>query len=668
MVLRAPQSDDSGRAQEFVGLLGRVGIFQHLDRVTLSRLAAHLRQRNVQDGEAVFRQGDVGDGVYMVARGRFDVFTTSACGQGEALVDVYRPGDSFGEMALLTDEPRSTTVRAHGAGEVLCLERGPFLGLLVQEPALARALAAGLSQRLKDARRALQQAGQPIALLEAHHAAHTPEPEEAQAPASAATRQGLAARPWWQGRRPIGLALAVVLLTGLWGLPPPPALSLSGWRALVALVAAVPLLALEALPDGVVALLLPTVWVLGAVATPQVSLGGFASAAWVLLVCVLAVGSAIASTGLLYRLALLAVGHAPGGFTGQVLALSLAGLCIGPAVPNATGRVGLIAPVATELVEALGYAPGSRPAAALALAAFAGFGQMAAPFLTSSTTAVLVYAVLPARSHAGLNWLTWAARALPTHLILLGGLVAFILWRLRPGPGESRAPEGREPYGLALQRALLGPPSRHERLALGVGLALLVGFVSQPLHGADPAWLAVLALAALASGSLVTADSLRGLNWSFALLFGTLAGMAGVFTQSGLDGWLAALVGRLIGGLTAWPALFVGALTLVCYAVSLVLRWQAAAPLLTIALGPVAAAAGIDPWVVALVALVACNTFFLPYQSTTYLALYYGAGGGSAGRLFTHRQARPLAIAYGVAALFALVASVPYWRWLGLIA
>src|SRR5919206_4051601 len=88
------------------------------------------------------------------------------------------------------------------------------------------------------------------------------------------------------------------------------------------------------------------------------------------------------------------------------------------------------------------------------------------------------------------------------------------------------------------------------------------------------------------------------------------------------------------------------------------MRSQASAPLLTISLAPVASSAGIDPWIVALIALMACNGFFLPYQSTTYLALYHGTNG----RLFSHHQARPMAIAYAVATLLALCASVPIWR------
>ena len=79
-------------------------------------------------------------------------------------------------------------------------------------------------------------------------------------------------------------------------------------------------------------------------------------------------------------------------------------------------------------------------------------------------------------------------------------------------------------------------------------------------------------------------------------------------------------------------------------------------------LAPVATALGINPWVVGMIALVATNTFFVPYQSTIYLALYYGAGES-----FDHAQIRPLAWAYAGAVLLGVAVSVPYWRALGLL-
>ena len=60
-----------------------------------------------------------------------------------------RAGDFFGEMAFLTNEPRTATVRAEGAGEVLRLESGRFLQLCRQDTTVALTIAATLSQRLR---------------------------------------------------------------------------------------------------------------------------------------------------------------------------------------------------------------------------------------------------------------------------------------------------------------------------------------------------------------------------------------------------------------------------------------------------------------------------------------------------------------------------------------
>jgi di/tricarboxylate transporter len=632
-------------------LLARVELFSGLSRVTLAKLAAHLVPVSLAGGSELFHQGAPGDAFYLIARGEIGVYVAREADEGETRVAVLGSGDPVGEMALLTNAPRSATIRAETDGELLRLDRGRFLALMRQEPDVLLAIAATLSRRLQ------------TTLVRSDGAAADGYSEVSESPVETelSPPAQVERRHLWRPSRSAlsGLAAGVVLLSG-WLAEPPAGLSLAGWHALVLLAAAVPVLAMEALPDGVLALLLCGAWVMSGAARPEIALTGFASVSWVLVVSVLAVGSAIAASGVLYRLALWTVAHTKGGFAGQVIALSVAGVMMGPAVPNATGRVTMIAPALRELLEALGYTPGSRAAVGLSMAALMGFGQMAAIFLTSSTTAVLVYAVLPPASRRGLDWLAWGYYAAAPHLILLAGVIGMILWWYRPPPTKKSETALRS---LELQRALLGPPSRRERISLVVGAALVVGFVTQPLHGLNPAWVAVLALTMLAATGVVTTATLREVNWSFALLFGMLASISEVFASTRLDQWLAHTIAGAVGDMTTNRVLFVFALTLLCFGVSLVLRWQAAAPLMTIALAPVVTAAGINPLVVGIIALIACNTFFLPYQSTTYLALYHGTGGD----VFSHRQARPAALAYGLFSVIALVVSVWVWKLMGLL-
>jgi hypothetical protein len=85
--------------------------------------------------------------------------------------------------------------------------------------------------------------------------------------------------------------------------------------------------------------------------------------------------------------------------------------------------------------------------------------------------------------------------------------------------------------------------------------------------------------------------------------------------------------------------------------------------LLVIAMLPLAEQAGVHPWVLVFVILLCTDPFFFAYQSPTYLTAYYSAEGKS----FHHRQGQWVALGYAAAVIAAVMASVPYWQWLGLI-
>src|SRR5262249_61081743 len=139
------------------------------------------------------------------------------------------------------------------------------------------------------------------------------------------------------------------------------------------------------------------------------------------------------------------------------------------------------------------------------------------------------------------------------------------------------------------------------------GIGPLAGFTTQPLPHIDPGWVAAIAVGVLSATRVVTVNTLRAVNWNFALLFDILISLATVFSHTGLDRWVAERVAGAMGNLSASRVAFVVALALLCFAVSFVVRWQAAAPLVTIALSPVASATGIHPYIVGLIAVIACN-------------------------------------------------------------
>jgi MFS family permease len=105
-------------------LLSSVAMFRPLQLTTIEQLAEDLRRVEVAAGEVVIRQGDPGDAFYIVEAGRLQALVD---GSPTAELD---PGESFGEIALVRDVPRTATVRALEPGVLAVLDRQPFLAAI----------------------------------------------------------------------------------------------------------------------------------------------------------------------------------------------------------------------------------------------------------------------------------------------------------------------------------------------------------------------------------------------------------------------------------------------------------------------------------------------------------------------------------------------------------
>ncbi|MBA3779373.1 MAG: Crp/Fnr family transcriptional regulator [Chloroflexi bacterium] len=123
-------------------------LFSHFRDDQLASLAGGLRRRRFRRNEVIFHQGDPGDSLHVVSSGAVKILLPSAEGE-EAIIATLRPGDFFGELALLDGAPRSATATALEASETLVLPRDAFRGVLDQEPGLRDALLTGLAAELR---------------------------------------------------------------------------------------------------------------------------------------------------------------------------------------------------------------------------------------------------------------------------------------------------------------------------------------------------------------------------------------------------------------------------------------------------------------------------------------------------------------------------------------
>jgi TRAP-type C4-dicarboxylate transport system permease large subunit len=201
-------------------------------------------------------------------------------------------------------------------------------------------------------------------------------------------------------------------------------------------------------------------------------------------------------------------------------------------------------------------------------------------------------------------------------------------------------------------------------VALGVLVLLVAGFATQSLHGVNPAWVAVAAAALLfLAGALDDLAFKQGMNLSFLLYVGVIMGFGEIFAHVQLDQWLAANVAGVTELARGSQTLFILLVAAVTMILTVSLRSGPVSILVALALFGPASSLGIDPWVVAMTVLLSMNLWVYPQQNMLYLTAYHATGE----RGFTHAQARPLALLYPVFVLLSIIASIPYWRLLGLL-
>lgn len=124
-----------------LGLLRATPMFEALPPHQLEHLARSLRPLRLDPDAAVFRRGDVGDRFYLIAEGEVEVDTGTE-------TKMLGAGESFGEIALLRDMPRTATITARGDVLLYGLDRDEFIGTVTGHAPSREAADAVIGARL----------------------------------------------------------------------------------------------------------------------------------------------------------------------------------------------------------------------------------------------------------------------------------------------------------------------------------------------------------------------------------------------------------------------------------------------------------------------------------------------------------------------------------------
>lgn len=135
---------------QIADFLGSVTLFRGMGRDALLHFAEVTREKRYPKGSVIVFADDPGDSLYVVRTGRVKVVLLGDDGR-EVILGVLGPGEHFGELSLIDDQPRSAHVIAVEDSILLVLRREDFRKRVEGSPAVAWALLTELSRRLREA-------------------------------------------------------------------------------------------------------------------------------------------------------------------------------------------------------------------------------------------------------------------------------------------------------------------------------------------------------------------------------------------------------------------------------------------------------------------------------------------------------------------------------------
>jgi hypothetical protein len=214
------------------------------------------------------------------------------------------------------------------------------------------------------------------------------------------------------------------------------------------------------------------------------------------------------------------------------------------------------------------------------------------------------------------------------------------------------------------QLEILGPLSKYEWITLGVLCVTVTGWLTVSSHKIDGAWIALLAICVLINSGVLGWGMLKkGVDWEMLIYMGVTLSIPTLLTQAKIDHWLVNLFSPLILPFTQYPAIAFIIIALIAYLVKLVFTSFLTVVTLCIALLPLAGDLHINPWIMTMIILIASEVWFFPFQVDWHTLAF----ASSDGKGFSYPLMSRIGPFYAIAYILALIAAIPYWRFLGLM-
>lgn len=142
--------------EQEVDILRKIPLFANIDPAKLKLMAFASERLTFKAGQALFKQGDLGDAAYIIVEGKADVLLESS--DGPLTLATLKRNDIVGEIAILTDVPRTATVVAAEELVALKITKDIFFRMVHDFPDMGIEIMRVLAHRLEKTNSQLREA------------------------------------------------------------------------------------------------------------------------------------------------------------------------------------------------------------------------------------------------------------------------------------------------------------------------------------------------------------------------------------------------------------------------------------------------------------------------------------------------------------------------------
>lgn len=128
--------------------LSRLGIFSNLEPQQLEVLKQYSAIRAYPKNTVLIHEGDEASSLYAIESGKVDVYLNNEDGR-EIIINELSAGDTFGELGLIDDAPRSASIRTTKASKMIVIQKRGFNEVLTSHPELGLHILKYLTKRVR---------------------------------------------------------------------------------------------------------------------------------------------------------------------------------------------------------------------------------------------------------------------------------------------------------------------------------------------------------------------------------------------------------------------------------------------------------------------------------------------------------------------------------------